>query len=96
MYSAVEDSQQDDRCYLHAAALRLPLLEGNCNDGDEGLQGDNDDPSGIRQTLDVVLPPAEGIEFCSPEFQSAFETHFMAAVSDQVTWFADTKVLLSS
>ena len=94
MYSAIEDSQEDDRCYLHAAALRLPLLEGNCADDGDVLHGDSN--SCDRQTLDVVLPPDEGIEFCSPEFQSAFETHFMDAVADQVTWFADTKALSSS
>mmetsp|Transcript_44785 Transcript_44785/g.113357 ORF Transcript_44785/g.113357 Transcript_44785/m.113357 type:complete len:293 (-) Transcript_44785:21-899(-) len=67
-----------DRCYLHAAGLRLPALGG-------GLEG-----------LDVVVPPAEGDEFVTPEFQAAFDQHFLANTGDDAgVWFSDTKLLRS-
>jgi hypothetical protein len=95
LYSAVEDAQEEDRCYLHATALRIPI-EGIGGGGKRWLRNCDVSEERSTDTLDVVLPPVFGSEFCSLEFKHAFQTHFLEDVSDGGNWFKDSKLLMSS
>ena len=57
MYAASADAALEDRAYLHAAALRIPRLEGSAALCDEHAS-----------PIEVVCPPEQGAEFVSAAF----------------------------
>ena len=63
LYSASDAAAQEERAYLHAAALRLPA-------GLRALSDDYDKP------IEVICPPSRGVHFTSAAFSDAWSTWF--------------------
>jgi len=103
LYASAEDARLEDRCYLHATALRLPAFGVEHGDAEEG-SGNSGSDSEWEQVgglcMDVILPPEVGMEFASQAFADGFHTHFNEAIgggsSPGEVWFPDTKLLSSS
>ena len=84
MYAAADDSRNEERAYLHAAALRLPA-------GCTALSEDG-------APIDVVLRPSVGARFHTAAFDRQWRSWFddkpisMTASSGVSVWFAGTPV----
>jgi len=83
LYTTKESFEKSasDRCYLHACAMRIamPSVENDEFDGDIS-------PS---QDVQILLPPKQGLLFCSPGFQDLWKSWVVPNMMQNITQSSD-------
>ena len=77
MYAATADARLEERCYLHAAVMRIPAGSPALSDGAESIE--------------VRCQPSEGSAFCASTMETVWREWFPPDALGE-TWFDGTPV----
>ena len=77
MYAAMSDASQEERAYLHSAALRIPAGHKHWSEG--------------GAPIEVTCAPTSGEHWCTDTFAAAWQRWFPPRTAEE-TWFEDTLI----